>query len=45
MAIQVQQVLGQSARDLVGLSNCSTQPVRQPDDERGGPAELLDLGN
>src|SRR5947207_14968699 len=29
MAIEVQQVLGQIARDLVGLSDCSTQPVGQ----------------
>src|SRR5579859_2548864 len=45
MAIEVQQVLGQNARDLVGLSDCATQPVRQSDDVRTGPAELLDLGS
>src|SRR5579859_1564928 len=45
MAIEVQQVLGQNARDLVGLSDRATQPVRQSDNVRTGPAELLDLGN
>src|SRR5216683_5919431 len=41
MPIQVQQVLGQGARDLVGLPNGSTQPVRQSDDVPGAPADLL----
>src|SRR6266542_3475655 len=41
--IQVQQVLGQGARDFVGLSQCRTDAVRQSDDKRRGPAELLDL--
>jgi hypothetical protein len=45
MALQVQQVLGQNARDLVGLSDGSTQPMSQSHDVRAGPAELLDLGN
>src|SRR5579859_492400 len=45
MAIEVQQVLGQHARDLVGLSQRRSDPVRQPDNERGGPAKLFDLGN
>src|SRR6266851_3479542 len=45
VAIEVQQVLGKNARNLVGLSDCSTQPVSQSDDVRAGPADLLDLGN
>src|SRR5439155_11286972 len=43
MAIQVQQVLGEGAGDVVWLSNGSTQPMRQSDDQRA--AELFDLGN
>jgi hypothetical protein len=45
VAIQVQQILDECARDLVRLPNGFTQPVRQSDGEGGGPAELLELGN
>src|SRR5438128_1058931 len=42
VAIQVQQVLGQNARDLVGLSHRRSDSVGQSDDVRTRPAELLD---
>src|SRR6266508_3275944 len=41
VAIQVQQVLGKDARDLVGLLHRRSDSVGQSDDVRTGPAELL----